>query len=244
MALTDSLVSYYKLDESSGNASDSVASNTLTNNNTVTYAPEKINNGAVFAAASSQSLSITDASQTGLDLTGDFSFNFWFNPASQPGTDTAQVLFAKWLTTGNQRSYGFQYRDDGGTKNLGIVTSVDGSATTFNSVNQTLTNGTLYMITVTKTGTSATIYVNASSIGTAGTSATQFNSTAGFYLGSLDGTAQFLNGAEDEVGIWSRVITGTEITELYNGGAGNQYPFASATTTARSTGLNLLGVGQ
>ena len=36
MALTTNLVDYYKYDESSGNAADTVGSNTLTNNNTVT----------------------------------------------------------------------------------------------------------------------------------------------------------------------------------------------------------------
>lgn len=48
MALTDNLVSYWKLDESSGNASDSVGSNTLTNNGTAGYASGKINNAVDF----------------------------------------------------------------------------------------------------------------------------------------------------------------------------------------------------
>ena len=54
MALTDNLVSYWKLDESSGNAADSVGSNTLTNTNTVTYSAGKINNGADFERDSAQ----------------------------------------------------------------------------------------------------------------------------------------------------------------------------------------------
>jgi len=44
MALTDNLVAYRKLDESSGNAADSVGSYTLTNNWTATYSAGKINN--------------------------------------------------------------------------------------------------------------------------------------------------------------------------------------------------------
>jgi hypothetical protein len=43
MALTDNLVAYYKLDESSGNAADIVNSITLTNTST-TYGTGKINN--------------------------------------------------------------------------------------------------------------------------------------------------------------------------------------------------------
>ena len=52
MALTDNLVSYWKLDESSGNAADSVGSNTLTNTGTATYAAGKINNGVVVNGSS------------------------------------------------------------------------------------------------------------------------------------------------------------------------------------------------
>ncbi len=37
MALTDGLVAYYKLDESSGNATDSVGGFNMTNTNTCTF---------------------------------------------------------------------------------------------------------------------------------------------------------------------------------------------------------------
>ncbi len=35
---------------------------------------------------------------------------------------------------------------------------------------------------------------------------------------------QYLNGALDEIGLWTRVLTSTEVTQLYNGGAGLAYP--------------------
>lgn len=34
-----------------------------------------------------------------------------------------------------------------------------------------------------------------------------------------------LKGAIDEIGMWKRALTTAEITQLYNGGAGLQYPF-------------------
>ncbi len=52
MAITNNLISYYKLDESSGNATDRFGGNTLTNTST-TYSTGKINNGAVFNGSSS-----------------------------------------------------------------------------------------------------------------------------------------------------------------------------------------------
>ena len=48
--------------------------------------------------------------------------------------------------------------------------------------------------------------------------------------GILDGTTLniggglYFNGKLDEVGIWSRDLSASEVTELYNAGAGLQYP--------------------
>ena len=41
--------------------------------------------------------------------------------------------------------------------------------------------------------------------------------------------ARLLAGSIDEAGIWSRALSGTEITELYNAGAGITYPFSILT---------------
>lgn len=41
---------------------------------------------------------------------------------------------------------------------------------------------------------------------------------------------RYVDGRVDEVGIWNRVLTADEITEIRNGGIGNQYPFGGNTT--------------
>ena len=43
-------------------------------------------------------------------------------------------------------------------------------------------------------------------------------------IGSRNGANLYLGGGVDELGIWDRVLTPTEITELYNSGVGKQYP--------------------
>ena len=107
MALIDNQVSYWKLDESSGNASDSEGSNTLTNSN-VTYQAGKINNGALWNSATDV-LQIADGSQSGLDITGDISFSFWVKLTSQPGSGTFQMFIWKYLASGSQRAYQLYY---------------------------------------------------------------------------------------------------------------------------------------
>lgn len=46
-----------------------------------------------------------------------------------------------------------------------------------------------------------------------------------FRIGSRADTGVNFIGSIDEVGLWKRVLTASEIAELYNGGAGNTYPF-------------------
>jgi hypothetical protein len=82
MALTDNLVSYWKLDESSGNAADATGGgNTGTNNNTITYAAGKINNGSVLNG-SNQYFSFPNCPQTG---NGSFTVTMWINGDSFTG---------------------------------------------------------------------------------------------------------------------------------------------------------------
>lgn len=50
--------------------------------------------------------------------------------------------------------------------------------------------------------------------------------------GSYD---RYFVGTIDEVGIWSRELSSSEVTELYNSGAGLQYPFTSDAEEARNS---------
>jgi len=241
MALTTNLVSYWKLDEASGNAVDSVGGNTLVNTNTVTYAAGKVNNGANFVAASSQRLTI--ASPTGLDLLSDLSMSFWFKPASQVDA----YLIGKYKTTGSD-GYNLCYYGTTGTPRLGL--NIGGSGTNEQiSANVVLTNGTWYHIVVTwKASTStATFYVNGASIGAPTGAITALIATStGFNIGALSDdnlAGTYVNGLVDEAGVWSRVLTSTEAFQLYNFSLGNAYPFVSnqsySETSVTSDVLNI-----
>jgi hypothetical protein len=74
----------------------------------------------------------------------------------------------------------------------------------------------------------AKIYVNGSNV-TSSSGGTIQSSTLSYstYLntGYLHGSGSFYNGYLDEVGVWSRALTSSEVTQLYNSGLGLQYPF-------------------
>jgi len=218
MALDTSLISYYKLDESSGNATDSVGSNTLTNNNSVTYSTGKINNGANFVRASSQYLSKVD--DTSLDLSANMSVSFWLNLSSLPGTNETQGLVTK------DNTYGIYYQDSAGTKRFGMF-SVLSSSYTFHTFNTTLSTSTFYHVTWTKSGTTSSLYINGILVSSGSATATMDNTTGSFFLGLGDGAGEYLNGQLDEVAIWSRALSADEVSQIFNSGRGNSYPFTA-----------------
>ena len=216
MALTDNLVSYWKFDEASGTAYDSHGSNDLTNVNTCTFGTGKLNNGADLERSSSQWFSIADASQTGLDFSTALSFSLWYKPESLPAV--MGCLLGK--RGSGAESYYFAHITGG------LRLSVDGTGggTSFDDlvVTTTITNGTWYHLVVTWDGATKTakFYKDGTQVGgdQVGTNVSSiYNGTAAFKNG-IDASGYSMDGMIDETGVWSRVLTGAEITSLYNSG--------------------------
>lgn len=240
MALIDNLVSYWKLEEGTGTRVDSHGSNNLTGT-TRGAVTGKINNGEDFERTSSDYLTIADASQTGLDLSGDLSFSFWLKLEELPSVSATVFRFLDKQNGGTTRSYTI-------CSNNNVANSIEcecyGDGTTANRrIGSAPANtfgvgdvGFWRHIVVTfdvdtgnwliyKDGISQTITTN-----NAGTVASIYNSTNAFTIGARsDGTTGYLDGVMDEVGVWSRTLSGAEVTELYNSGAGLAYPFTTAT---------------
>ena len=225
IALTDSLQGYWKLDESSGNAEDSTANNNdLTNNNTISYVAAKINNGADMETSSSQYFSITDAAQTGLDFSTAFTFSWWQNLETVFSGTTDMVTLNKWNNSVHTRAYFFRWNNQSST---GMQLQMGNGVSTGDAkVNYTVGTGTFVFIVVTYNAGTLELFVNSTSQGTAtGTlPVTALDTTDPFKIGA-DSSTDSIDGIIDEVGAWSRVLTGTEIADLYNGGAGLSYPF-------------------
>lgn len=226
MSLATNLVSYYKLDESSGNASDSVGSNTLTNAN-VTYATEKINNGAVFNGSNAQ---LTSASNATLSFTNNFAIAFWFKATN---LSQSNVYL---LNQNNQYAILWEYVNDTIEFFAGGFTGTDPRTGSGISIGDT----NLHYIVYTYDGTTWEGYKDGANVFSTARTFSLASSANVFTLGSSNG-ANYLNGALDEVALWNRKLSSTEITTLYNGGAGNQYPFSSSAVFAPRRAL--LGVG-
>lgn len=257
MALTDNIQGYWKFDETSGDAADSTANgNDLTNNNAASYVPAVINNGVDLERASTQWMSIADASQTGLDFSAALTFAGWvkFESFDTTVSENRDTLVFKYLNTGNQRSYFLGGGGwSGGSGNLNFACSSDGANSGASQVGVAWqpSLATWYHVAVTKSATTTVkFYVDGAQFGTDQTlsnSGAIFDSTTAFQMGRFEQSSNttYLDGIMDEWGVWSRALTDAEIDELYNNGAGLSYPFTGGGGGAvrDSRFLNLLGVG-
>lgn len=232
--LTTNLVSYWELEEASGTRVDSHGANDLSESGTggVGQVSGAQGNAADFEAGDSDYLSITDASQSGLDLTGDVSVSFWITPESQPATNSQYSIVSKYNSATANRSYDFAYRDVSSTKYFRFVSTTTGS-TNFNilDVAYTMSNATTYHVVMTFDASAATmeLWVNGSSQGTATGSFTSiYNGSSDFRISGLGNSTSFFDGVLDEVGIWSKVLTSSEISDLYNSGTPLEYETLSS----------------
>lgn len=173
------------------------------------------------ALASSQYWDIADASQTGLDITSDLTISVWFNLASNVPTSEEYTLVAKWDDS-SQQAYNLRLRDQAGTDQVRFSVH-DG--TTDDSYNQNYTHpstGTWTHMVVTwdASASTAEFFVNGSSIGSQSGSRTSIrNSTASFKIGAATNggaATRFFDGKLDDVRIWSRILSSTEIGNLYS----------------------------
>lgn len=234
--LTTGLISYWNFQEASGKRYDLVGSNHLTDYNTVTSATGIQGNGADFETTNSEYLEISDASQSGLDITTDFSISVWVKLETLPSTSGEAYVFAsKYNWTIGQRSYHFQLNADDTLTCAFYSPAVKYANETSNSAAVSagdVGNWVHFVATVDISAQDIKLYKNGTLVSSTlnqNGAFTILNSTAPFTVGTYHGgyaSTESMDGVLDELGIWSRALTSTEVSDLYNSGAG--LPLTSA----------------
>lgn len=223
--LLDKLVSYWPLDEQSGNRRDLVGNNTLTDNATVTGNPGPSSNlvlASQFTALNTEYLSITSNSslQTG-DI--DFTWCFWVYLDSITG----QMMFVAKYGSAGFREY-LVGLNGAGTRWL-IEVSSDGTAAVSNAAGTLVPTTTAWHFLVAwhdSINDTLNLQVDNDTLGS-----TAYSS--GVFVGTEDLRIGFGNAAGDTatngricgVGFWKRVLDASERTWLYKDGIGRLYPF-------------------
>jgi len=213
--LWNDLLAYYTADNTPNDALGTY-NGTLTNG--ATYGTGIINNGFSLDG-------VNDYVDIGnnLDFSGDtpFSFSCWVDSNSN-NVD----VFGKYTSSGIIKGYALSILSSG---LLRFYLQNNNSTDRIRVDSTTAITSGLKHITVTYDGSTDAngikIYINGVSdtlsILTNGFTG-GLSSTVSFTIGTGAGFG-FFNGIIDEVGIWNRELTASEVTELYNSGSGLQY---------------------
>lgn len=238
--VTTGLLHYWTFDEPSGTtAADSVGSSDATLNLDAAFSPSGGTvGGAVTLDGTQDNVSVDDTADF---PTGDFTWTAWIKPDDL----TSRVLFSG-RTAANSRSFA-QWTS---ATDMEIVFN---ELDVFNGTSGFLANSTWQHFALTRTGSTVTVYRNGSSLGTAsnGTSLDISAGTCKFNIGSWPSnctaanTSYTFDGMIDEVRIYDRGISASEVDELYQcglagdcgGGSGGSY-CASPTAAAGSIFYN------
>ena len=220
--LLTNLISYWKMDEASGDAIDVHGTNTLTDNNTVDTYSGKINTGRFFNSTNSEFFSI--ASNSTLQ-TGNIGFTFQVWVRLESATASRTIISKSTSLSSGGKEYSLFYSGSFVSWSF----EVDDSTTGFTVLNsyEAATAGVWYCIHAWQDITSGEIglSVNAGTPYTTPLTITPFAGSNPFFIGKHYVTgAGYLWGTVDEVGFWKRVLSADERTALYNGGAGLAYP--------------------
>lgn len=167
--------------------------------------------------SSSQHWSISDASQTGLDLAGDFTISAWVNLESLPSGDCFTVVGK--TNDGVGGSYVLRICDDT-TDTLNSYTIGGGFDNHVQSWGPSTATTYHIVWTYENAASSYKYYVNGSQLGSTftGVNTSVNNTSQQFAIGSnqLSGVpGRFFDGQIDDVRVWSRELSSTEIGDLY-----------------------------
>ena len=223
-ALTDNIISYWKFDESSGNAADSAGSNTLTNTS-VSYVAGKINNAGSYTG--SESFGVADNGT--LRPANTLTISAWINFDS--GAEAGGPIFvAKGTNAGDSQSWDLRLHS---TKKIYYQGRVGGGSYIAGLTSTVMSPNTWYHVVFTRNGTVTHVYLNGVDETLTGvtSNAADFDySTGNLSVGQFGSGFNFWKGKIDEVALWSRDLSSTEVTTLYNSGTGLQYPFGAVST--------------
>lgn len=222
MALIDNLIAWWKLEEASGTRVDSHTSGyDLTDVNTVGQGTGKQGNCGDFERDNNECLYINDP----FYIASAFSASFWVFIESDGSAANDQRLIDKWYTSSE-----YIIRLNGNPLKIQALFSCSGGtviATGATSI--TIASGWNHIVVTYDTTNGAKIYLNGNTTpdGSAAAKGTVNNTTEPLTLGAARSSggaiSSPLDGLLDEVAIWDKVLSSTEITELYNSGAGITY---------------------
>lgn len=232
LSLNNGLVAFWNLDEATGTRFDSGPNGlNLTANNSplaTTGVSAQTLTAASLVKSSVQYLNLPIAQAGALVQTASFTLTAWVKlttAAVQAGLVTKGTIAT---TSTSNYSLAYVQSVNRFRATVKVVSAITITANTFGAVS----TGTWYFLclTVSAPGTASFSINNGTADTTAVGAALDSNNANDFLIGAASNgsntvvTTTTLDGAVDAVGFWNRVLTASEISDLYNSGQGRQFP--------------------
>jgi hypothetical protein len=231
MALTDDLISYWKLDEASGNALDAHGAHELTATNAPGTVTGKINDG--------RDLAVTKYFSKGFDAElgfgdEDFTVAGWVKLTSKPGLGFMLNCFS------GTQGYQLSYRSDQDRFYFAVGDADSQHIENADNLGSPSTATWYYLVAWhDSTANTVNIQVNNGTVDSGGYSAGVSTPAADFQIGF---SGNSIDGVVDEFALWNRILTTQERTDLYNGGSGLAYSAFNDDETEALNGSSATGV--
>lgn len=230
MSLFDGLEAFWKLEEASGTRADHTANDhdLVDVNSNIIGATGKVGNGANFSGTAEQAL--RESNPGNLNTQGSVSISCWFQ--LQNGSVTQhQCLASMWGSSGTNAYMLDIFNSDGvfnvrGQVHLADTTEVSLTHTTTLSVN------VWHHAVMTYDATSGDLKLyldNGTAQTQTSTGGNLANSDTSFLLGNNNFSLQLdaLDGLLDATGVWTRALSASDVSELWNNGDGFEPGFGA-----------------
>jgi len=207
--LWNGLLAYYTADNT---ANDALGNYNGTLTNGATYATGKINNGFSFDGVNDYLLTSPNVL---LNTSTQHTYSCWVRPSSISSTKFFMSLSESIRNSSIGHINGGQIAFFRGSVDAQVLSGVS-----------MVVNNWYHVCVVYKgDGISSNVlfYVNGSLVSTQSLGIPHLNNRPLTIGSNSTVNGQFFNGTLDECALWSRELTSSEVTELYNSGAGKQY---------------------
>ncbi len=204
------IISYYKLDETSGSAADHFENNTGTVIGALQGVPGKINNSYSFNAGGDR------VAMASFVRPGHITISAWVN-ANASANDKA-IVGARDLSSGGGEN-SFLLRVNGLTGTVQFIMELGGSKYVNGSTDIT---GSFHHVVVTYNGSEIILYVDNVSVDTNSDPSGNMDGGTGIAIG-MESDSQLTSDFEgklDEIGIWSEAKSVSDINDIWNNGDG------------------------
>ena len=226
--ITSNLVGHYEFEENGGSvATDSTASN---NDGTWFNGPGWSGDSAVGSFSmefgldgvnSNAVVSVPD--DASLDFSGDFSVAFWYNSSVSQANSTR-------IIGSHDGSDGFSIYTNG-NGDLSFFAQGNNASTTQTQTGGVINDGTWHHVVAVKSADSLRLYVDEYTSGVAAASFGTIDVAAPLTIGGESATVSDFEGKLDDVRVYTRALSASDVGELYDLGV-------ARTSYSTSSGLN------